>query len=194
MRAIGLDVRPSAYGAMGDVLWHKDGASEEARGRAVTTLVGAVDAPVALALDALVTRGPAIKRRDLDDAEAAAPDGARALFARRRVAAALEQRGPIPLLLREVAEPFEVPGLGLLQPGAAVAVDGDSAGFPFGWGPHACAGARLGRAFAEAAVRVCSYLGLEVARRPGRRVRRRLVATLPALWMRATGAGRLRSE
>jgi cytochrome P450 len=59
-----------------------------------------------------------------------------------------------------------------------------SAGFPFGWGPHACAGARLGRAFAEATVRVCGELGLEVARPPGRRERRRLVVSLPELIVR----------
>lgn len=198
LRAVGLPTWHEFQEELGTFPWVRVTASrhenEREQDRAVTTLVGAVDAPVALALDALVTRGPAIKRRDLDDAEAAAPGGARALFARRRVAAALEQRGPIPLLLREVVREVEVPGLGLLQPGAAVAVDAASASFPLGWGPHACTGARLGRAFAEAAVRVCSYLGLEVARRPGRRVRRRLVATLPTLWMRATGAGRLRIE
>ena len=193
LRAIGLGSDPRISQVQRVTPWGDTAAGEEglerAQDRAVTTLIGAVDAPVALALDALVSP-PEPGPEDLEARrEADGPAGTRALGARRKVGTALRWRGPIPLLLREVTAPLEVPGLGLLPRGTAVAVDAAGAGFPFGWGPHACAGARLGRAFAEATVRVCSYLGLEVARRPGRRVRRRLVATLPALWMRVEGAG-----
>ena len=189
LRAIGLD-RPAHPFADARVVapWGAFVAGEEGLERAqdwaVTTLVGAVDAPVALALDALACRVPPIKLSALAEAEARAPGGAARLRARRRVEAALERRGPIPLLLREVVAPLEVPGLGLLQPGAAVAVDAALAGYPFGAGPHACTGARLGRAFAEAAALVFAELGLEVARPPGRRKRRRLVVSLPELIVR----------
>lgn len=47
----------------------------------------------------------------------------RALFARAAVSAALERRPPVPLALREVVRAVEVPGLGVLRPGQAVAVE-----------------------------------------------------------------------
>lgn len=188
LRAIGLEYDPRLSQVQRTTPWGAVAAGEEdlerAQDWAVTTLVGAVDAPVALALDALACRVPPIKISALAEAEARAPGGAARLRARRRVDAALERRGPIPLLLREVAEAVEVPGLGLLQPGAAVAVDAALAGYPFGAGPHACTGARLGRAFAEAAALVFAELGLEVDRPPGRRKRRRLVVSLPELIVR----------
>lgn len=59
--------------------------------------------------------------------------------------------------------------------GEAVAVDAGAAGLPFGLGPHACSGARLGRMFAEEAVAAFQRLGVRVLPQRVRYVRRRLV-------------------
>lgn len=126
---------------------------------AVTLLVGAVDAPVAVACEAVRlagTRNPEI-------------------LGHAAVAATLRRSPPVPLLLRRATLPIDLPGVGVIRPGEAVAVDAGAAGLPFGLGPHACSGARLGRMFAEEAVAACQRLGVRVLPQRVRYVRRRLV-------------------
>lgn len=124
---------------------------------AVTLLVGAADAPVSVACEAVRVR-------------AAYPDSQAATA----VSAALRSP-PVPLLLRRATLPIELAGVGVIRPGEAVAVDAGAAGLPFGLGPHACSGARLGRLFAEEAVAACQRLGVRVLPQRVRYVRRRLV-------------------
>lgn len=134
-------------------------SSEAEEDAAVTLLVGAVDAPVALACEAVRlagTRNPEI-------------------LGHAAVAATLRRSPPVPLLLRRATLPIELAGVGVIRPGEAVAVDAGAAGLPFGLGPHACSGARLGRMFAEEAVAACQRLGVRVLPQRVRYVRRRLV-------------------
>lgn len=189
LRAVGLAYDPRLAQVQRVLPWGgiAPGAEglERAQDLAVTTLVGAADAPVLLALEALSCPPPPIKRAALDAAEEAeGPAGRRALVARTAVSAALERRPPVPLALREAVRAVEVPGLGVLRPGQAVAVDLGAAGWPFGKWAHACPGAGDGRAFAEAAVRVCSELGLRAAPQRLRRRRVRLAWGLERLLWR----------
>ncbi len=131
-------------------------SDERDEDRAVTLLVGSVDAPVVLACAAMIVQSSVTM----------APSTA--------VNAALRVP-PVPMLLRRLVRPVDIEGVGVLREGEAVAVDAGASGLPFGFGPHACVGARLGRMFAEEAVAVCDRLGVRVVPQRVRWGRRRLV-------------------
>ncbi len=150
-----------------------------------TLILGAVDAPVALALEA-IHRWATVHRRDPQIEAAAVVDEV------------LAESPPIPLILRqaerdlEIArapslrrDPFDGPiELGervLIRAGEAFAVDAGRADLPFGVGHHACIAGQLGRTVAVAALHAVRRHGGPVA--PGERGRTRLVHGWRRYWL-----------
>lgn len=132
--------------------------------RRLLVLLGSVDAPVSLALQAMGIQAGLITPRHKETACPRQPTS---------VDLALRDP-PFPLLLRRLTGRVYLDGIGELAEGQVVAVDAGFAGLPFGFGRHHCAGAEPGRVFAETALEVAAQLDVRVHMQELPRVRRRL--------------------
>lgn len=120
-----------------------------AQDAALTVILGAIDNPVTLALEAiwLAHERPA----ELSPARCA-----------------LRERPPVPLIVRQAEQSMERFGI-VLHPGDGLAVDAARSGLPFGAGEHRCPFSAAGLRFVEAAVDVVRELKLAPAGPPQRR-------------------------
>lgn len=136
-----------------------------------TLILGAVDAPVALALDA-IHRWATVHGRDPRIEAGAVVDEV------------LAESPPIPLILRQAERDLEVwlpTGRAEIRAGEAFAVDAGPAGLPYGVGHHACIAGQLGRTVAVAALHAVRCHGGDLA--PGERGRTRLVHGWRRYWL-----------
>lgn len=131
-----------------------------------TLILGAADAPVLLALEAL-----AWWERNADVEHARSSESI--------VDEVLADHPPIPLIVRETADLVQVYvrsesgpvecSYAEIPAGGAFAIDAGRAGLPFGAGPHACLAGLVGRSFAVAALEAARAIDLHM--KPGKRGR-----------------------
>lgn len=131
-----------------------------------TLILGAADAPVLLALEALAWWEHNADVEHHRTSESIVDE-------------VLADRAPIPLIVRETAEDIQLYSTSETGPveisyvelsaGGAFAVDAARAGLPFGAGPHACLAGQVGRALAIRALDTAREIDLHL--KPGKRGR-----------------------